>query len=186
MSKSKVGNNVSIPMPVTLIGTVLQEKVNFMTAGWVTRVGSKPPKIGIGINKANASAEGIKTNKSFSVCFPNGSLLEKTDYCGIVSGKKIDKSNVFKVFYGDLQSAPMIEECPLCLECALVETLEGETNYFFIGEIKGAYAEDSCVQDGKIDPGKTGWLILTMPDNAYRSLGQKIGDAWSIGKNFKP
>lgn len=186
MSKSKVGNNVSIPMPVTLVGTVIQGKANFMAAGWVTRVNAKPPRIGIGINKANASSEGIKANKSFSVCFPNRSLLEKTDYCGIVSGKKTDKSNVFRLFYGDIQSAPMIEECPLCLECSLVETVEGESNYFFIGEIKGVYAEDSCLQDGKIDPSKTDCLILTMPDNAYRSLGQKIGDAWSIGKNFKP
>lgn len=186
MSKIKLGNNIFIPMPVTLVGTVIQGKANFMAVGWVTRVNAKPPKIGIGINKSHATPGGIIANKSFSVCLPNRSLIEKTDYCGIVSGMSTDKSKVFHVFYGNIGSAPLIEECPLCLECDLVETMEGESNYFFIGEIRGAYAEDSCVRDGKIDPIEANYLILTMPDNTYWSLGQKMGDAWKIGKNFNP
>lgn len=112
--------------------------------------------------------------------------MVKTDYCGITSGKAVDKSKLFTVFYGDIKSAPMIEECPLCLECVLTETVEGKSNYFFIGEIKGVHADDACLQDGNIDPIKADYLILTMPDKHYWSLGEKLGEAWKEGKKHQP
>ena len=186
MNKSKIDNDISFPMPVTLAGTVIQGKVNFMTVAWVSRVNYQPPKVGIAVNKTHATAQGILTNKTFSVCLPNRDLMIKTDYCGITSGKAVDKSSLFTVFYGDLKSAPMIEECPLCLECQLTETVEGESNYFFIGVIKGVYADDSCLQDGNIDPVKADYILFTMPDMHYWGLGEKLGEAWKVGKKYQP
>ena len=81
----KIGNNVFFPMPVTLVGTVIQGKANFMTVAWLSRVNAHPPQLGIAINKTHATAAGIIANKTFSVCFPNRTLMEKTDYCGITS-----------------------------------------------------------------------------------------------------
>jgi len=186
MSKSKIGNNVFFPMPVTLVGTVVQGKANFMTVAWVSRINAQPPEIGIGINRTHATAEAIRANKTFSVCFPNRELMVKTDYCGITSGRAVDKSNLFTVFYGDIKSAPMIEECPLCLECELTETVDGKSNYFFCGEIKGVYADDACLQDGNIDTRTADFLLLTMPDKYYWSLGDKLGEAWQEGRKHKP
>ncbi len=186
MNKRRVDNNVSFLMPVSLVGAVIEGTVNFMTVAWLSRVNLQPPQLGIGINKTHRTAQGIKTNKVFSVCFPNRDLLVKTDYCGMTSGKAVDKSKLFKVFYGDSPFAPMIEECPLCLECELANTVEGESNYFFIGTIKGAYGEESCLQDCAIDPLKAGYLLLTMPDKYYWSLGERLGEAWSVGKKYQP
>ncbi len=186
MSKSKIGNDISFLMPVTLVGTEIERTANFMTVAWISRVNAQPPAVGIGINKTHRTAEGIIANKTFSVCFPNRDLLVKTDYCGITSGKAVDKSKLFTVFYGGLKSAPMIEECPLCLECELTETVAGESNYFFIGEIKGTYADESCLQDGNIDPVKADFLLLTMPDKTYWDLGEKLGEAWKVGKTYQP
>ncbi len=186
MSKTKIGNNVYFPMPVTLVGTVIQGKANFMTVAWVSRVNAQPPEVGVGINKSHATAKGIIANGTFSVCFPNRNLMVKTDYCGITSGKLIDKSKLFTLFYGDLDSAPLIEECPLCLQCKLKETREGESNFFFIGEIVAAYAEESCLKDGNIDPLQTDFLLLTMPDKYYWNLGEKLGEAWKVGKEYHP
>jgi flavin reductase (DIM6/NTAB) family NADH-FMN oxidoreductase RutF len=186
MSKSKIDNNISFPMPVTLVGTVIHGKVNFMTVAWVSRVNFQPPKVAIAINKGHATAQGILTNKTFSICLPNRELMVKADYCGITSGKRVDKSKVFTVFYGEIKSAPMIEECPLCLECQLTETVDGESNYFFIGEIKGVFADDACLQDGIIDPVKADYFILTMPDKNYWGLGAKLGEAWKVGKKYQP
>ena len=98
----------------------------------------------------------------------------------------MDKSKLFTLFYGDIKSAPMIEECPLCLECELTNTVEGKSNYFFIGEIKGVFADDACLQDGNIDPVKADYLLLTMPDKHYWSLGEKLGEAWKDGKKYQP
>ncbi len=184
MNNIKIDNNVFIPMPVTLVGCMIQGKANFMTAGWVTRVNANPPWIGAGINRSHATPEGIIASRSFSICFPGREDLVKTDYCGIVSGAKADKSSVFNVFFGDLKTAPLIDGASLNLECSLVQTIEGPTNYFFIGEIKGAYASPNCLVNGRIDPVKADYLLLTMPDNNYWSLGESAGKAWNIGKQF--
>jgi flavin reductase (DIM6/NTAB) family NADH-FMN oxidoreductase RutF len=127
--KINIGNNVFVyPMPVTLVGTQVEGRVNFMTVGWISRVNANPPYIGIGINKNHYTARGILENKGFSVNFPSADMVKKTDYCGIVSGRKEDKSKLFEVFYGKFETAPMIKECPLNLECGLVETMEFPTN----------------------------------------------------------
>ena len=48
-------------------------------------------------------------------------MISETDYCGLVSGRKTDKSNIFNVFYGELETAPMIMECPVSIECKLFD-----------------------------------------------------------------
>ncbi|MRR14273.1 flavin reductase family protein, partial [archaeon] len=184
MSRVKINNNVFIPMPVTLVGCLLRGKANFMAAGWVSRVNANPPWIGIGIGRSHATPEGIIENKSFSICFPGREKIPQTDYCGIVSGKNVDKSSMFTLFYGDLKTAPMIDEASLNLECSLVQTVEGPTNYFFIGEIKGAYASSQCLENGRIDPRKAGFLVLTMPDNTYWTIGEPAGQACYDGKQL--
>jgi flavin reductase (DIM6/NTAB) family NADH-FMN oxidoreductase RutF len=103
----------------------------------------------------------------------------------MASGKKVDKGGLFEVFYGKLRTAPMIEECPLCMECKLVQTIEFPTNTLFIGEIIGSYAEERCLTDGKPDIKKMDPLLLTMPDNRYWRVGEYAGKAWGSGKGFK-
>ena len=184
--KKSIGKNVFIcPMPVTIVGTRLNNRPNFLTVGWVMRANVNPPMISLGINKSNASADGILMHKAFSVNFPGTNLIEETDYCGLVSGKDTDKSRLFDIFYGDLKDAPMIKNCPISLECQLKETIDLPTNYLFIGEIKGAYADDSCFSNGKPDVTKINPLLLTMPDNSYWEMGKFLGRAWEVGRNLK-
>lgn len=184
--KVKINNNVFVyPMPVTLLGANVGGKANFMTLGWVSRVNANPPMLGVGVHKSHYTAEGIKENKSFSVNFPEAEMIRETDYCGIVSGEKADKSGLFEVFYGELETAPMIKECTLNLECKLVETIEFPTNYFFVGEIVGAYSEEQYMTQGKPDIKKMEPLLLTMPDNSYWKVGDYAGEAWKSGKAVK-
>ena len=112
-------------------------------------------------------------------------MMEITDYCGIVSGEKADKAGLFNVFYGKLKTAPMIEECPLCMECKLIQTIEFPTNTFFIGEILGAYAGEECLTEGRPDIKKMDPLLLTMPDNRYWKVGDYAGKAWGSGQDYK-
>jgi flavin reductase (DIM6/NTAB) family NADH-FMN oxidoreductase RutF len=184
--KINIGNNVFVyPMPVTLVGTEVEGKANFMAVGWISRVNGNPPYIGIGINKNHYTAKGILENGAFSINFPSTDIIEKTDYCGLVSGRKEDKSELFEVFYGKLEAAPMIKECPLNLECGLVNTIEFPTHYFFVGEILAAYSEEKYLTEGKPDIKKMDPLLLTMPDNSYWTVGYHKGEAWKIGKNLK-
>jgi flavin reductase (DIM6/NTAB) family NADH-FMN oxidoreductase RutF len=185
MEKIRLDPNQLPPMPVALAGTVVAGRVNFMAAGWITRVGFKPPLIGVSINHRQLTGSGIREAGAFSLCFPDPALVEKTDYCGLVSGRTVDKSALFDVFYGETAGAPMIRECPLCLEMRLYETVELPANRFFIGEIVAAWADGEILTDGKVDVEKFQPLLLTMPDNRYWSLGNVVADAWSVGKALK-
>ena len=111
--------------------------------------------------------------------------MEITEYCGIVSGKKTDKSEIFDLFYGELKTAPLIRDCPLCIECKLVEIVESGLNEIFIGEIMGIYTEERFLTDGKLDFKKMKPLILSQPDTSYWRLGEQVGKAWNIGKRYK-
>jgi flavin reductase (DIM6/NTAB) family NADH-FMN oxidoreductase RutF len=172
------------PMPVTLLGTLVDGKPDFMTLGWVTRVNANPPTIGCGVGRHHHSVRGIEENRTFSINFPSADMVEKTDYCGLVSGKNTDKASLFDVFYGELGTAPMITECPLSLECQLETVVENPTNNFYIGEIIASYIEERYLTDGVPDIQKINPLLLTMPDNRYWTVGGCAGEAWSLGKKL--
>jgi flavin reductase (DIM6/NTAB) family NADH-FMN oxidoreductase RutF len=186
MEKISAGKNVfTYPMPVALLGCEMMGRPNFMALGWVTRVNANPPLIGCGVGTSHYSAYGIKQSKTFSINVPSASMMEKVDYCGLVSGETHDKAGLFDVFYGELKTAPMIRECPLCMECRLVSYMHHPTNEFFIGEIMASYTEERYMTDGRPDVKKIDPLLLTMPDNRYWTVGECAGNAWSAGKSLK-
>ena len=185
MGMMRIDNNVSIyPMPVGLAGAVVSGQANFLAVGWITRVNSRPPMLAIALNKTHYTNGGIREHKEFSVNVPGVDLLEKVDYCGLVSGKEADKSKLFDVFYGKLRGAPLIRECPLCLACTLVEAVSLPSNDLFIGEIVEAYAEESSLTSGNPDIAKMQPFTLTMPDNTYWKIGEKAGKAWDAGRKL--
>ena len=174
MKKIKLTSNIFLPMPVSLVGAVVNNKPNFLTVGWVSRVNANPPMIMVALNHSHYTNLGISENKTFSVCIPSSKLVDKTDYCGIKSGKIIDKSELFTVIYGELNTAPMIAECPVNLECKLVSEVDLPTNTVFIGEIVNAYADEACLTNDKPDYKKMEAVILTIPDNNYWKIGENV------------
>ena len=175
----------ALPTTQLILGTRVDDEVNFMALAWATRVNYQPPLIGIAVNKNHMSHRGILQNKEFSLCMPNREMVAKTDYVGLVSARKVNKSEIFEVFYGDLQHAPLIRECPLNLELQLYEPIDLPTNTVFIGEITGSWCEERCLAEGKPDITKIDPFVLTMPDNRYWSIGEQVGNAWKDGKSMK-
>ncbi len=108
-------------------------------------------------------------------------MVEITDYTGLVSGKNVDKSGIFDIFYGQMKSAPMISQCPLSMECKVFQTVELPSHTFFIAEIIDIYSEDRFLTEGKPDVKKINPFLLTMPDNKYWSVGDCVGKAWGAG-----
>lgn len=175
----------ALPTTQLILGTHHNGSPNFMALAWATRVNFQPPLIAIAVNKVHASHKGIEENQEFSLCMPDTSLVTKTDYVGLVSGNKTNKSEMFEIFYGEMQAAPLIKECPLNLEMKLFETVSLPTNSVFIGEIKGTWCDEKCLTDGVPDVTKINPFLLTMPDNQYWGFGSKVGDAWKAGKDLK-
>jgi flavin reductase (DIM6/NTAB) family NADH-FMN oxidoreductase RutF len=186
MDKINLGATIpAYPMPVSLVGAHVDGKPNFLAVAWFSMVTYKPPRIAIALGKGHYTNPGITENRTFSLCLPSEDMVEITDYCGIVSGKKSDKSQLFTLFYGELPTAPMIKECPLSMECRLVDIVATGLNEIFIGEIAGVYTEERFLTDGHLDFGKMKPLILSQPDTSYWGLGKPVAKAWSIGKKIK-
>jgi len=178
-------NLFCLPWTQTILGTYLNGKINFMALDWLTRVNINPAMLGICVNRNNASYGAIIETGEFSINIPTVEMLAETDYTGLVSGKSIDKSNLFEVFYGELSSAPMISTCPLTIECKLSQTIDLPSHTFFIAEMINIYTEDQFLTEGKPDMGKIRPFLLTMPDNNYWGLGEKLGKAWNVGKKLR-
>ncbi len=181
-----IGNQAFIsPMVQTILGTTWQDKPNFMALGWAMRVNYQPCLVGAGVHKSHASHQAIVEHGQFSICYPTAAMVAVTDYVGLVSAVNTDKSQIFDVFHGELEHAPMIRECSLCFECVLHSTVDLPTNSFFIGEVKAVWTEERFLTDGKPDPEKMELFFLSMPDNRFWSLGRPIGRAWHEGKAIK-
>jgi flavin reductase (DIM6/NTAB) family NADH-FMN oxidoreductase RutF len=185
MDKVRLAPGLLPPMPMTLVGAMVEGRPNFMAAAWVTRVSMTPPLIGVSVNHRQLTGQGIREAGTFSICLPGPELVDRADYCGLVSGRNVDKSVLFTVFYGELETAPMIRECPLCLEIRLEQIVELSSSNFFIGEIVAGWADGDILTDGKPDVTKYRPLLLTMPDNRYWTLGEPVAGAWSVGKSLK-
>jgi flavin reductase (DIM6/NTAB) family NADH-FMN oxidoreductase RutF len=109
-------------------------------------------------------------------------MVQETDYCGLVSGRRVDKTTLFSVFYGTLKTAPMIAECPISMECKLTKVVDFPKHDIFIGEIVATYAEEAVLTDGIVDYSKVQPFFFTMTDNGYWKLGERFAQAWSVGK----
>ncbi len=170
-----------LPWTQAILGTHLEGRVNFMAVDWLTRTNFDPPMLGVCVNRRNASHGAVSSTGEFSINVPSVDMVEVTDYTGLVSGHKVDKSGLFEVFYGELEAAPLIVSCPLAIECRLVKTVALPTNSFFIGEMVGIYTEERFLTDGQPDVSKMKPFLLTMPDNRFWAVGECVGKAWSAG-----
>lgn len=184
--KINLGTDVRInPMVIGLIGTRVNGRANFITVGQVYRLNMKPAYIGTSIHPTHYSAGGIKENKMFSVNIPPSTMAAAADYCGITSGRKHDKSQLFELFYGELgEGAPMIVECPMCFECRLVDIYEMPSNNLYVGEVVAAYSEERFVKDGHPDVQAMDPLLYTATDKKYWSIGSYVAKAYEVGVGY--
>jgi flavin reductase (DIM6/NTAB) family NADH-FMN oxidoreductase RutF len=181
MNKTKLGPKPLLyPTPVVLVGTVIDDKINYMTVAWCGIAASNPPAISVGINKHRYTYSGVTSNKEFSVNVPSSNLVKEVDSCGLVSGKNTDKSKMFKNFFGSLKNAPLIQECPINLECKLIETIDLKSHTLFIGEIIECHVSNIYVLNDDVDGSLINPLIYS--NGIYQRIGETIGKAFSIGK----
>lgn len=173
-----------LPMPTALVGAVVEGKANFMTAAFVGIVNFKPTVVACGLSPNHHTCKGITAHREFSLGLPGADLVRATDWCGLNSGTRTDKSRVFETFSGELAHAPMVKACRLTAECRLVETVEFTVDTVYFGEVVGAYADEEALKDGAPDWRKIAPLLFTFPDKRYWRLGEQVAEAWSVGKGY--
>jgi len=152
MTKLKQGPHTWLyPLPALLIGTVVDGKPNFMTAAWSSIANAEPPMLTIAIRRTRHTHKAIEVGAPVSVNVPSTSQAVQVDYCGIESGSRVDKVAKcgFTLFYGSLEKAPMIEQCPLNLECTIRQAIELPTHTLVIAEIMETYVSSDCLTSGQ-------------------------------------
>lgn len=187
MSKIKIDQRFSpYQMPCAIIGTIVEGKPNFMLCTWLSRVNRDPPVWMVSINKKHYSMNGIKLNSNISINFPSTALIMKIDYIGITSGKDKDKSSLFNMFYGDTK-VPMIIECPLTIEVFVKDLIELSDHFIVLGNAINSYFDEKCQTNGVLDIKKMKPVIYTgvEKNQTYWSVGEKLGDAFKLGKEYK-
>jgi flavin reductase (DIM6/NTAB) family NADH-FMN oxidoreductase RutF len=188
MGKIKAGVFNPFPVaPIALVGANVGGKANYMAVAFVNGVNVNPPTIYVSLNKNHMTPQGIIENGTFSINFPSAAHVVETDYCGLVSGREVDKSEIFTSFYGELETAPMIEEFPISCECRYTgRSVEFAMDVVYFGEVVQAYIDESLSgADKKIDLLKADPICFCGLDNRYYSLGQVIGQGWSIGRQYR-
>ena len=170
------------PMPAVLVGALVDGKPNYMTAAWCGMVNSSPPTLVVGLQPVRHTRRGLEEHQTFSINVPSADLVVETDFAGIYTGKKTNKSDLFTSFYGVLKTAPMIEECPINLECRVVKMVELESHGVFFGRIMETHASESCLEDGLPAIKKIDTFLWSPTDNHYFSVGQPLAKAFSAGK----
>jgi len=174
-----------LALPTCLVGANVQGKANFCTIAWFTMIDDEPPTIGLVMAKDRRTKEGIMENGTFSVNIPGTELTVPVDYCGTHSGRHTDKSEVFRTFYGTLRTAPMVDDCPLTMECLLKQVVKFEGTHMVVGEIVEVYAEEGVFTDGRPDPTVIDPLMYLSSAAAYHKLGDRIADAYHVGKTYR-
>jgi len=173
MKKAYDGNLLS-PLPVALIGTLVDGRPNYCVVGYIS-----PFNFGrhvfFSLYKKRYTSRGVHENRAFSVNLPSQDLLARVNICGSTSGRVVDKSKLFDTFYGDLAAAPMIRECPLNMACEVNEVLDYDPNEGIIGRVVASYVDEELVRDGVVDMRAARLIAWTIGgDFSYYGLGDRL------------
>ncbi|MDR1841387.1 MAG: flavin reductase family protein [Holophagales bacterium] len=170
------------PFPAMIAGAVLNAKPTYTTVG-AGGCACLEPVLCVSLKDTHYITGGIAQTGYFSVNIPSAALVKEMDFCGMVSGKDVDKSVIFKSFFDPAGNAPMIEECPLNFLCKVCDSKQIRGFTMFFGEIIAAFVNDDCMTQGKPDPIKIDPIIM-MGFN-YCDLKNIIGKPFSEGKNIR-
>lgn len=167
------------PIPVVFISCADKAgQSDIMTAAWTGVVNSEPPMVSVSIRPSRLSYKMIKETSEFIINLPSANQLKALDYCGVVSGRDIDKFeklNLSKESASKVQ-CPMILECPVNLECKVKQAISLGSHDLFLAEVLATHIDESVLDEKKrLDPSKAD-PIAYMPGIAqYWNLKESLG-----------
>lgn len=155
MSKNSFKGSVVLnPVPVVMVTSRNSEgKDNVFTVAWTGTVCTKPPMLSISIRPERLSYEYIKESMEFTVNLPTRRLTRETDFCGVRSGRVVDKiaEMKFTMKEGKEVSSPYIEECPVNIECRVKSIIPLGTHDLFLAEVLCSHIDEKLIdENGKI------------------------------------
>lgn len=155
MSKNYFKGSVVLnPVPVVMVTSRNSEgKDNVFTVAWTGTVCTKPPMLSISIRPERLSYEYIKESMEFTINLPTRRLTKETDFCGVRSGRVVDKISEMKFTMkeGKEVNSPYIDECPVNIECKVKSIIPLGTHDLFIAEVLCSHIDKKLIdENGKI------------------------------------
>ncbi len=170
------GGTLLAPVPPVMVSCGDMENSNIITVAWTGIINSDPPKTYISVRPSRHSYNIIKERGEFVINLTPSRLVRSADYCGIFTGKNVDKfakCNLNKEEANEI-SAPLIAECPVALECKVCDIVPLGTHDMFIADIVAVDIDESLIDEkGKLHLEKAGLTAYAHGD--YFALGKKIG-----------
>ena len=142
------------PLPAVMVSCGDMQNSNIITIAWVGIVCSQPTRVYISVRPDRFSHHLIKESGEYVINLTSEKLLAACDYCGIRSGRDIDKFAEMKLTKqaGSVVSAPMIAESPVSLECKVFDVISLGSHDMFLADVVAVHADESIVdENGKID-----------------------------------
>lgn len=188
MKKSLGAKPIVYPTPVFLVGSYDENGgANMMNAAWGGLCSSNPPSVAVSIRQERHSYDNIIERQAFTINIPSTDQAGFADYFGLVSGKKCDKvkHSGVDVERAEYVDAPMLNDCPLVLECRLIATHDLGVHTQFVGEIVDVKIEEQCLDsNGQPDIRLVNPLLFAPGNRAYFAIGDFVGKAFAVGKDI--
>lgn len=179
----KAGNMV-YPLPAVMVSCGRRgERPNILTVAWTGTVCTNPAMVYISVRPERYSYDIIRETGEFVINLTTGKLARAADYCGVRSGRDVDKWKEMHLTRGKaekLQFAPVIKESPVNLECRVSEIKELGSHHMFLAKVLAVQVdEDYMKKNGKFELNDSG--LITYSHGEYFSLGNRKGKfGWSV------
>ncbi|BDF33525.1 flavin reductase [Lachnospiraceae bacterium] len=178
--------NMLYPLPAVMVSAAGKNgEANIITVAWTGTICSDPAMLYISVRPERYTYHMIKETGEFVVNLTTEKLARAADWCGVKSGRDVDKWKEMGLTKGkaeELAYAPVIKESPVNIECRVTEVNELGSHHMFIAEVAAVLADEKYMSGtGKFELNRTG--LLAYSHGEYMTLGRKLGRfGWSVKK----
>ncbi|HJA26333.1 MAG TPA: flavin reductase family protein [Candidatus Fournierella merdigallinarum] len=187
MSEEKLvwpGSALLGPVPPVLVSCGAGEKANLITIAWAGTVCTQPPRVAISVRPTRHSYGLILESGAFVVNLPTTALAKAVDWCGVKSGKEVDKFAALGLHTAPAAkvSCPLLAESPVNLECKVFQRLSLGSHDLFLADVVAVDVDEALLDSaGKLRLERAGLLAYAHGD--YYALGRQLGKfGWSVRK----
>lgn len=170
--------NMLYPLPAVLVTCQQKdENPNIITVAWTGTICTNPAMLYVSIRPERHSYHIIKNSMEFVVNLTTQNLVRATDFCGVRSGREIDKWKETKLTLqkANIVNAPLIEESPVNIECKVKEIIPLGSHHMFLSEVVGVNVEESLLnKDGKFELNQSNLMVYSHGE--YYGLGELLGN----------
>lgn len=180
--------NMLYPLPVVMVSVADKEgNNNIITIAWAGTICTNPPMVSISVRPERHSYHILKETGEFVINLPSRELAYATDYCGVKSGRDVDKFKELSLTPLKAQnvSAPLIGECPVSIECKVKEVIPLGSHDLFVAEVLAVHADERYMDEkGKFRLEKADPIVYLHGD--YFTCGEKVGSfGYSVKKSVR-